>query len=287
MIKLNPVKTLGLALVLTSVLMEGCKDESHNYAEEEVITENAAIGQNEAYDILEIDYQVEAKLLVAKHDTLTDQCVVFLNDRANRLLTLNFGNVAVCTGALQYPLGRTRSGKILVKYSTVIGDTTATRTITFDSYVVNSKAIDGTIEFTPGDTTTTGVTGKLQGICKFTDFKVGFGDGTAATFNGSQTRVWVFGAGDGDHTNDVYTIDGTLTGVSSTDRSFTISMTSTTVANFSCAIPGNFARTSGVLELSALSGYPVEKRTIDYGDSICDKTITITTYRRSYSLSVD
>ena len=91
--------------------------------------------------------------------------------------------------------------------------------------------------------------------------------------------------------NNRYTFRGSITGVSSTGRSFTqdIDINTPVIADFYCASKGFFARTYGVVKLSRLEGYPDRKRTVDYGSDSTkyDNTVTVSTFRRTYGVTTD
>jgi hypothetical protein len=298
-------RSVGIVAITFLFGLLGCdQDVSLNYSEEESALENVAIGQNEAYDALEVDYQTEAKFLASRPDRLNPSVLVNLctagttlytatNDTVNKILTIDFGpyvpsSVAEFNGCTSF-FERIRSGKIRVSYPKTLGDTVTSRIITFDSYVVNNKKIEDSVELT--NIFRNQSSQKLQATIKFMNLKIGFPDGTSITLNGHQNRIWYSGEGDGDPTDNTYLIPidsagNSLTGVTSTNRSFSANLTSTVLVNFSCAIPGNFARTIGVVSLTTLSGFPNEERLVNYG-TICDKTVTVITYRRTFTISVD
>ena len=129
--------------------------------------------------------------------------------------------------------------------------------------------------------------GNLQSTKRLRDLTITFPNGQKVVYNGSRTREWLAGAGDDDPTNNKYKITGTVTGESTTGRSFTQEIVEPIIADWSCAAQGNFARVSGVVEMTKLNGYSVRKRTVYYGDGECDNVITITTFRRTYTVTID
>jgi hypothetical protein len=282
-------KRLVSLVCLAASLFSGCgKDENENYIEEESTTINAALGQHEAYDALEVAYEAEVGFKRSRQryrfkdgSYLLDSighCFRFTNNETAHTLTLDFGGIGQCTGSV-FPLNRIRSGRMIITY-TALGDTAGNRTITFDSYVVNAKKISGTVALQ----NIVAVNGQLQGTCTFTDFMVAFPDGTSATFNGNQTRLWVFGAGDRDPANNIYRITGDLSGTSQSGRAFTAEITQPVFSNFTCVA---FPRDSGRVELSTLSGYPVRTRTVNYRTGcVLPRLITVTTYLRTHTIEV-
>jgi hypothetical protein len=271
-------KSIALSTVFIATSMVGCKDNSEDFADEEATVQNAAVGDNEADDASQVSYAAEFDAKGARAERALPACAVVTNDKTNKILTIDFGTG--CTGAY----GRTRSGKILIQYSGVLGDSLANRTITFENYKVNSKSIEGTIEVRD---ILKNASGNLQATRKLTNLKVTFASGKSITVNGSRTREWIAGAGDGNPDNNQYRITGTLEGTTSTGRSFTQEITTPIVVDFACAKEGKFARVSGVVEFTKVGGFGTRKRTVDYGDGTCDNTITVTTFRRTYTITVD
>jgi hypothetical protein len=96
----------------------------------------------------------------------------------------------------------------------------------------------------------------------------------------------ISGYADSDPSNNIYKITGSVSGQSTTGRSFRHDITTPIIANWSCAAEGNFARVSGVVEMTSLGGYVSRKRIVNYGDGNCDNIITITTFRRTYQVTV-
>ncbi len=271
-------KTLAVSTLLIATSMISCKDNSEDFADEEATVQNAAIGDNESDDVSQVSYAAEFDAKGARSEKALPSCAVVTNDKTNKILTIDFGTG--CTGTY----GRTRSGKILIQYSGILGDSTANRTITFENYKVNGKSIEGTIEVKD---ILKNSAGNLQATRKLTDLKVTFPSGKSVTVNGSRTREWIAGAGDGNPDNNKFKITGTLEGVTSTGRSFTQEITTPIVVDFACAKDGKFARVSGVVEFTKVGGYGTRKRTVDYGDGTCDNTIKVTTFRRTYTITVD
>ncbi len=277
--------------VLTSCLaVAGCyKEYSENFAEEETIVQNAAIGQQMADDALDIVYQAEVlqKNFSGGSTTFpgsTAACGTIANDAANKILTIDYGSG--CADAN----GRTHSGKIIVNYSSILGDTQADRLVAFDQYVVNLNKVEGTVGLHDFAILPDSAYAAVRNL---TDFKITYPNGTGVTFNGSHDRVWTSGRADSLINNNRYTfresITGPITGMSSTGRSFTQTITTPFIADFYCVSKGFFGRTYGVVELSRLGGYPDRKRTVDYGSDSTkyDNTVTVSTFRRTYGVTTE
>ena len=283
---MNQPSHTKLFILAACLAVAGCyKEYSEDFAEEETIVQNAAIGQQLADDALDIVYQAE--YLLKKHPgvttnfpTSTGTCGTIVNDTINKILIINYDTGCVAA------IGGTHRGKIIVAYSSTLGDTTADRLVTFDQYVVNLKKVEGTVSLHDFAMLPDGA---FVAVRTVTDFKVTFPNGTGITFNGSHDRVWTSGRGDNLATNNRYTFRGSMQGVSSTGRSFTQDITKPFIADFYCASKGFFARTYGIVELTGLTGYPDRKRTVDYGSDSTkyDNTVTVSTFRRTYGVTTD
>ena len=274
---LKPIYALLIgALFLTSCDRED-KLQGSNEEEEQVI-ESASISEEATDDALEITAQAESQVANAGGRANTDLCAIITHDEANKKVIIDFGEG--CIG----PYGRERKGKIIVTYSTEVGDSIANRIITFEEYFVNNKGVTGTIELRDVSVNTSG---NLQSTKKLIDLTISLPSGEQVVFNGSRTREWLAGAGDGDRYNNIFRITGSVNGESTTGRSFTHEIVEPIIADWSCAAQGNFARISGIVEMTKLGGYVNRKRTVNYGDGECDNKIVVTTFRRTYEITVN
>ncbi len=279
--KTNLLKTMYAIMFMAAIFLVSCDSndlKQGTETEEEETLESASIGEDATDDALEIAYQSETQLVSSGGRVKTQLCAEVTNDEVNKIITIDFGDG--CVG----PHGRTRKGKIFIAYSSELGDSLANRIITFGDYFVNNKGITGTIELRDRSINEAG---NLQSVKKLMDLTVTFPSGQYTVFNGSRTREWLSGDGDGDPSNNVYKITGSVNGISTTGRSFTHEIVEPIISDWSCAAQGNFARISGVVEMTRLNGYSTRKRTVDYGDGECDNLITITTFRRTYVITID
>lgn len=247
-------------------------------SEEETAIESSSVGDDASDDVLEVSYQAEKDLTSSGGRRASNICGEITKDEVNKVITIDFGDG--CVG----PHGNTRKGKILISYSSEIGDSVANRIITFENYFINNKGITGKIELRDFSINEAG---NLVSTKRVTDLKVTFPNGEYFTFNGTRTREWLSGRGDNDPSNNVYKITGTLTGKSSKGRSFTEEIVEPIISDWSCAAEGNFARIQGIVQLTKLTGFGSRTRTVDYGDGTCDNVITITTAKRTYSVTLD
>lgn len=272
------LRNAAFGAILFAASLTGCRDKSEDFTDEESIVENTAVGDNEVDDAAQASYNGEITAKGARAEGALPACAIVTNDKVNKIFTIDFGTG--CAGLN----GRTRSGKMLIQYSGVLGDSTANRTITFENYKVNGKSVEGVIEVRD---ILKNSSGNLQATRRLLNLKITFANGKYIIFNGDRTREWIGGFGNGDPNDNVYKVTGILTGVSSTGRTITNEIISPITVDFSCAKSGNLARTKGIIEITKVGGYADRKRTIDYGDGTCDKTFTVSTFRRTYTVTVD
>lgn len=272
----------SLLAFFLSVLFISCQQEEEvmNVAddqEEESILESTSVSETESDDILEVMYLAESDLLEEMSGGRVEHkvCATITHDEENKQIIIDFGDG--CTG----PRGRRRSGKIIITYSSEVGDNIANRIITFENYFVNNKGITGMIELRDVSKNEEG-----NWVCtkRVTDLTITFPNGQSITFNGSRTREWIGDAGDDDPTNNLYRITGSLSGIATNGRSFTNEITEPVIIDWSCAAEGKLARIAGRIRMTKLSGFGERVRVIDYGDGECDNIITITTLRRVYTI---
>lgn len=280
--KQNVIRPLYAIALILGVAFSSCDRENGldqgTDEEEEQTLQDVSIGEDASDDVLEVAYETEVELMSSEGGRRTSSCAEVTHDAVNKIITIDFGDG--CVGSH----GRERSGKLFIQYSGEIGDSIANRIITFEEFYVNNKKVEGTIElkdFSLNDD------GYLQSVKRLIELKITFLNGRYIVFNGNRTREWLEGRGDGDRFNNKYRITGSIEGISSTGRSFTHQITTPIIADWSCAAQGNFARVSGIVEMTKLGGYVSRKRIVNYGDGTCDNSITITTIRRSYTVTTN
>jgi len=273
-------KSISSLFFILSLLASCQRDEELEQGtdqEEEQIVESASVREDASDDALEISAGAEAQLTVSGGRVENDLCATITHDALNNRIIIDFGDG--CVG----PYGRERRGKIIVTYSHALGDSIANRIITFEDYFVNNKGVTGTIELRD---VSINAQGNLQCAKRLIDLTISFPNGERVVFNGTRIREWLAGCGDDNRYNNVYRITGSVTGKWTTGRTFTHEIVEPIIADWSCAAQGNFARIAGVVEVTKLGGYKDRKRTVEYGDGECDNIIVITTFRRTYNLTV-
>lgn len=276
------LKTSIATVLLGTMLLVACDSENdlrNNESEEATIAEVSSVAENETDDVLEMTNEVEAALTgdaAGRSSEWGYPCAEVVKDEVAKTITIDFGTA--CVG----PYGRIRSGKVMISYSGEINDGISNRIITFENYVVNNKGVEGQIELRDIQEN---ADGSVQSTKKMIDLTVTFPNGQSVTYNGSRTRVWTEGVRDGDPSNNIFEITGSVEGVWSTGRTFTHKIVEPIIADWSCAAAGNFARVDGLVEIEKLNGYVSRKRTIDYGDGNCDNKITVTIGSRTFEIT--
>jgi hypothetical protein len=278
--KTNLFNSISVVLFAASIFASCDREDGVQQGteqEEEQIIESASISEDASDDALEITAIAEAQLMASGGRVASDMCAVITHDLANKRIIVDFGDG--CVG----PYGRERKGKIIITYSHIIGDSIANRIITFENYFVNNKGVTGVIELRD-----ISINGEGNLVCtkRLVDLTITFPNGEQVVFNGSRIREWIGGAGDDDRNNNVYRITGSVKGRWTTGRTFTHEIVEPIIADWSCAAQGNFARISGIVEVTKLGGYVDRKRRVDYGNGECDNIIVITTFRRTYNVTV-
>jgi hypothetical protein len=186
-------------------------------------------------------------------------CATVTNDSVNHILLVDFGSG--CTGAD----GKTRAGRIIINYNgTGYFDPGSSWVMTFDSFYVNSRHVEGTRSV---------VNNGLNGSGNMTwsidaqNMRITRPDGSWRAWNSQRTREIVSGFGDNTWTNDVYLINGTMSGSNSNGQTITGTITNVR-RDHSC----HFI-TAGTMTMTP-SGRPA--RTIDFGNGTCDDLATVT-----------
>ena len=273
------LKTSLMAIMCIALVATSCSDDEtlvDNETEEAEMAELASVGENESDDVLEVLDQVEMSEGGSESARVNQLCAVVTNDAENKILTIDFGDG--CVG----PYGRTRSGKILIAYSGEVNDGISNRIITFENYVVNNRAVTGSIELRD---IVINEDGTISSTKKLVALTITFPNGQFVIYNGSRTRLWTEGVRDGDPTNNVFEITGSVEGTWSNGGTFTHAIVEPIISNWACAAEGGFARVAGVVEIERLRGFVKRKRVIRYGDGTCDNTIVVIIGTRTFEIN--
>jgi hypothetical protein len=269
------VKAFALTL---GVCAFSCNDDDVTplTAEDEI---NVVNQSSSSENIMEEELQSMELELIANPEggRIAATCATVTYDKIKKEAVIDFGTG--CTG----PYGRTRSGKVIITFTGNFDDPTSQRTITFDNYFVQGKQITGKIDVNGFAIDSTG---KLKFERKRTDLTIHFPDGHTFTTNGLTTVTWLEGQGDQDISNDVFSITGMYTGVSSKGISVTHTTSVPVIVNFGCRETGGLARVEGTVQVEISNGSRSRTRIIEYGDGTCDQTVTITINDKEYNITV-
>jgi len=271
------------ALVTGIVLLfSSCQQEENlsqeNDQEEEAVIEMTSNGEDELEDALELAARSEAAFSAGQGGRVDwSLCATVTWNKETHQIIIDFGDG--CVG----PRGRIHRGKIIVTYSVASADHFADKVITFENYFVNDTQVTGAIEVRDIRVNSEE---NMQCSVRLVDLRIIFPNGRDITFNGKRIREWLAGFGDDEPSNNIFRITGSLEGVTSSGRLITQEITEPVISDWSCASSGFFARVSGKIEITRLSGFGVRKRIIFYGDGACDNVILIITVRRIYELAL-
>jgi len=269
------IKAFSLFIIAAVVL--SCKEDDENMTEQEEVQIANESSSSESVTDEELQAIEEEIALNPEGGRIAGTgCAIVTWNKSAKTVTLDFGDG--CAGIY----GRERSGKIIVTYGGEFGDHLANRVITFENYFVNNRQITGSIELRDFNTNEDG---DLTATRKRIDLAIHFPDGNKFTSNGSTTITWSEGGGDDDLMNDVLSITGSYTGVSTRGRTVTHTILEPVVVSYACYANGGFARIAGKKELR-ISGNRERVRTVDFGDGTCDETITVTINGREYTLTI-
>lgn len=259
---------LSSALFLFS-LNYGCKKEKDMTDSENFQATAEDIGQSESIgqDIDNMTSQVaRVGTFTPSQSTLPNcnqfnfnTCATVTNDSINHVLTFDFHS-----GCLGQD-GKFRAGKVIVNYTGAgYFDPGASWVVTFDSFYVNTRHIEGTRSVVNNGFNTSG---NMNWSIDASNMRITRTDGTWRTWNSVRNREMVAGFGDSLWTNDVYVVNGTASGNNSNGDSVNCVLTNLRHEHSCHWI------TSGTLEITP-SNRPV--RTIDFGSGTCDDEATVT-----------
>jgi hypothetical protein len=267
----------AFSLLMIAAVLFSCKEDEENITEQEEVEIANESSSSESVTDEELQAIEEEMALNPEDGRIAGTgCAIVTWNQTAKTVTLDFGNG--CVGIY----GRERSGKIIVTYGGEFGDQLANRVITFEDYFVNNRQITGSIELRDFNTNENG---NLTATRKRIDLAIHFPDGNKFTSNGSTTITWTEGGGDDDLMNDVLSITGSYTGVSTRGRTVTHTILEPVIVSYACYAEGGFARVDGKTELR-ITGARERVRTVDFGDGTCDETITVTINGREYTLTI-
>ncbi len=265
------VATAAIALSITCLItINGCKKDNQNLSStDDIQSVGEEIGQSEDVNTT-VDNMTSQ---VSRTGTFShsncqnpdeDQfnfrsCATVTNDSINHVITFDFGTG--CTGHD----GRVRSGQIIVNYTgSGYFDAGSSWVVTFQNYYEGGRHIEGSRSVVNNGFNTAG---NMTWTITATNMKITRPDGHWRTWNGMRTREMIAGFGDSLWTNDVYKINGTMSG--NNDRGDSVnSVLTDLIRDNSCQWI-----TSGII-VTTPSNRPVH--TINFGSGTCDDEAIVT-----------
>ncbi|MBK8586059.1 MAG: hypothetical protein IPN88_11815 [Bacteroidetes bacterium] len=269
--KLKQVAKSSLLAIALLVIASnyGCKKEKDLSDMEDFQSTSQDIGQVESIgsDVDNMTSQIartgtfdQSNPSDANHDQFNFlSCATVTHDSINHVITYDFHSG--CTGAD----GKVRAGKVIVNYTgTGHFDPGSSWVVTFDSFYVNTRHVEGTRSVVNNGFNTDN---NMNWTITATNMRITRADGTWRTWNSVRNREMVAGYGDTDWQNDEYLINGTADGTNSNGDAVNCVLTDLRREHDCHWI------TSGTLQITPGSR-PV--RTIDFGSGTCDDQATVT-----------
>lgn len=177
---------------------------------------------------------------------------------------------------------RYRRGKVIFIYSGPYRTIGSVITITTSNYFVNDNQVLGTKTIT-NIAPPTGINGRHSIVVTGTIIKAN--SGGTITWNSTRQRDWVSGDTLQMWNDDVYHITGTANGTSASGATFTSTITSALIRQFSVTNPACRKYFIGGTIDHTPSGKAT--RTINFGDGVtCDNVATVTINGHTYTITL-
>lgn len=255
-------RSVLFALVLTTALWACRKDR-----EEFDTTIGYEVGQFESItndvdnmigQVWQGDGTISQKLATPVSGSLLSGCATVTHDTLNNTIEIDFGTG--CTGLD----GRTRAGIVNITYTGSYFTPGSSHTITFDSFYVDTRHIEGIRQVTNNGLNNAG---NMNWTIVAANMKITRTDGYWRSWNSTRNREMTQGLGDSTWSNDVYRINGTASGSNSNGNTFTMTISDVVRPN-SCGWI-----TSGTIVISPGN---LQSRILDFGNGTCDDQATVT-----------
>jgi len=177
--------------------------------------------------------------------------------------------------------GRTRTGKINIKFTGPYHVAGKVQIITLENYTVDGRKIEGKkvlshVILNNTDITTVIVTGG----------KLTYSDGTFTTWAGTKTRIWDPKGTLLDFSDDVVTVSGNINGISRNNISYSAvidPIISPLVYTYTCFIQVGLVPVSGKITITPGNALP---RIIDFGSGTCDRNATFNVGSKSIPFTI-
>ncbi|MBC7923060.1 MAG: hypothetical protein H7Z75_18430 [Ferruginibacter sp.] len=267
-----------LCLLAGTLVFTACKKEEEP-TEDFVAVDDQSIGLAESDDAVAI---VETMMDENAGSSRTEGATgVTANDYCGATITLTpkgnnpSGNIVVDFSTSKPCVdGKTRKGKINIAFTGRYRVPGAVQTITFDGYSVNDTKVEGIKTITHSM-----AAGVYNTHIKVTGGKLTFKDNSVVEWNSDRTRTWN-GQGTPGWEDDEFSVTGTASGKSREGKSYSMQIVAPILLKLSCVQTSGWVPVSGVLEVTPEGQI---KRTVDYGNGSCDRTLNVTVGTQSFS----
>ncbi len=165
---------------------------------------------------------------------------------------------------------RVKNGLVIIRTCGRYNAPEFERTVTFNNFTINGNLIEGTKVIRK--------TAEHEYQTTLTNGKITFTDGTTYTRNVERTRTWVNGYDTPLYIwDDVYTLEGSATGVNRIGETYTHQITSALMFKLNCRwiVGGTMKFTVGDRQAE-----------LDYGNGECDNIAIVTVNGKSYEVKL-
>ena len=248
------------ALLFFGLVMQSCKKD-RLISDADKMTAEDLLAHNDLSEQLDYDASEVIDNFVGGDTEDRGDCptVTFAQPKGTwpNTITLDYSD-AGCTKN-----GRTYQGKVIITQTDDIKVLGAARTLTFDNFFIEGVKIEGSKTITNAGLNVAG----LPTFNITAEETLTFPSGAQATHMANRTRTMIEGFGTTTRLDDVWTIEGSASGVNRNGDAYTVTITKALVKKNPCAWIGE-----GTIEFSK-DGVT---RSLDFGDGSCDRDATLT-----------
>lgn len=257
---------ITLLLLSATLIVSGCKKDKDEDLDTETqsSSDNFLVESNVNDELKEVDAAATNSQLGKAGPVITID-----STSSPKKMTIDYGTSTLCAD------GKIRSGKINVTWTGRYRETGTVITIVPENFFQNGNKVEGTKTIENKGRNTAG---NLYYTVTVTNAKVTKADAKVRTWNATRNREWIAGESTAAWNDDVYLLTGNASGVNANGLNYSSNITTALRVDLSC----QYRITTGVVEL-----IPQGKRTrtVDYGNGVCDNTITVTIGNKSYTIN--
>ncbi len=191
-------------------------------------------------------------------------------------IVIDFGSVGIKGND-----GRTRTGKINIKFTGQYHVPGKVQIITLENYTVDGRKVEGKKVLTHLVVDKTYITNVIV-----TGAKLTYLDGTFTTWTSTRTRVWDPKGTLSDYSDDVVTVSGNINGVSRNNIAYSAiidPIISPLVYTYACIVQVGLVPVSGKITITPANALP---RIIDFGNGTCDRIATFNVAGKSIPFTI-